>query len=45
MSLYSFVGSEPQPKLFAERESGLNILVREVQFEDFFNIIEKKERV
>jgi len=43
MSLYSFVGSEPEPKLYAEKESGLNILVREVQFENFFNKIENKE--
>jgi len=34
MSLYSFVGSEPEPKLFAERESGLNILVREVLWDE-----------
>lgn len=34
MSLYSFVGSEPNPKLYAEKESGLNILVREVLWDD-----------
>ncbi len=42
MSLYSFMGQEPLPKLYAEKESGLNILVREVLFEDFFNQVESK---
>ena len=32
MSLYSFMSKEP--KLFAERESGLNILVREVLWDE-----------
>lgn len=45
MSLYSFVGFEPAPKLYAERESGLNILVREVQFEDFFSKVENQSKV
>jgi len=45
MSLYSFVGFELKPKLYAERESGLNILVREVLFEDFFNQVERKKGV
>jgi hypothetical protein len=45
MSLYSFVGFELKPKLYAERESGLNILVREVLFEDFFNKIENQSKV
>jgi len=31
MSLYSFMNKEP--KLYAERESGLNILVREVEWD------------
>ena len=34
MSLYSFVGSEPEPKLYCEKESGLNILVREVLWDE-----------
>jgi hypothetical protein len=41
MSLYSYLGSEP--KLYAEKESGLNILVREVQFEDFFSKVENQK--
>ena len=32
MSLYSYLGSEP--KLYAEKESGLNILVREVLWDE-----------
>lgn len=34
MSLYSYYGFEPAPKLYADRESGLNILVREVLWDD-----------
>ena len=45
MSLYSFMNQEPLPKLYAEKESGLNILVREVLFEDFFNKIENQSKV
>lgn len=44
MSLYSYYGLEPAPKLYAERESGLNILVREVQFEDFFSKVENQKK-
>lgn len=36
MSLYSYYGSEPQPKLFAERESGLNILWKEVLWSETY---------
>ena len=32
MSLYSFMNKEP--KLYAERESSLNILVREVEWDE-----------
>lgn len=45
MSCYSWFGKEPLPKLYAEKESGLNILVREVLFEDFFNQVERKKGV
>ena len=45
MSLYSFMNQEPLPKLYAEKESGLNILVREVLFEDFFSQVERKKVV
>lgn len=44
MSLYGFMNrEESQPKLFADRESGLNILVREVLFEDFFSKVENQK--
>jgi len=36
MSLYSFVGSEP--KLYAEKESGLNILVKEVLWDNTWGV-------
>ena len=36
MSLYSFVGFEPAPKLYAERESGLNILWKEVLWDESY---------
>ncbi len=42
MSCYSWFGKEPEVKLHTDLESGLNILVKEVQFEDFFNKIENK---
>jgi hypothetical protein len=34
MSLYSYLGSEP--KLYAEKESGLNILWKEVLWSDTY---------
>lgn len=36
MSLYSFMNKDEveQPKLYCDRESGLNILVREVLWDD-----------
>ena len=38
MSLYSFVGSDPVPRLFAERESGLNILIKEVLWDNNWGV-------
>ena len=34
MSAYSWFGVDPQPKLYCEKESGLNILVREVLWDE-----------
>lgn len=39
---YSWFNRSVETKLYADKESGLNILVKEVQFEDFFNKIENK---
>jgi hypothetical protein len=41
---YSWFGKEPEVKLHANLESGLNILVKEVQFEDFFSKVENKKK-
>jgi len=42
MSLYSYFGSVPEPKLYAEKESGLNILVREVLWDEGYGKLFKK---
>lgn len=36
MSLYSYYGSEPKPKLYCDRESGLNILYAEIKWSETY---------
>jgi hypothetical protein len=41
---YSWFSKSVETKLYADKESGLNILVKEVLFEDFFSKVENQKK-